>query len=176
MSEMLMNAVQKIPTIYREYLQDYTEMVVKLYGDNLVSIAVFGSVARGNPKPGSDIDVLLVLRNAPLTANQRMMGLTRINLELQTKDSWKKLDAAGRSGLIAECVFTVDEIKKHPPILLDIIEDGVIIMDRDSLLKKVLSNLRRKLNKLGAKKVKLDDGTWFWVLKPDIKFGESVKI
>jgi len=32
------------------------------------------------------------------------------------------------------------------------------------------------MEELGSKKVFLEDGTWYWKLKPDLKFGEIFEI
>jgi len=41
------------------------ERLKEEFGDNLVSVVLYGSVARGDYRPDSDIDLLLVLRGAP---------------------------------------------------------------------------------------------------------------
>ncbi len=46
-------------------LQELRDRAVAHYGDNLVSLVVFGSVARGTATPESDIDLLIVLREKP---------------------------------------------------------------------------------------------------------------
>jgi hypothetical protein len=68
------------------------------------------------------------------------------------------------------------EIENHPPILLDIIDDGIILYDIEAFLENELKLLREKLSVLGAKKVYVSEDKWYWVLKPDIKFGERVRI
>jgi len=35
-------------------------------GDNLLEVRLFGSYARGEARPGSDVDVLVLVKNAPL--------------------------------------------------------------------------------------------------------------
>ncbi|MEM0011314.1 MAG: hypothetical protein QW424_03010 [Candidatus Bathyarchaeia archaeon] len=55
------------------------------------------------------------------------------------------------------------------------VEDAVIIYDKDDFFKKVLDRLRRRLEELGAKRVWVGN-RWYWILKPNIKFGEVVKI
>ena len=55
---------------YREHLKQKVRGILTelkqcfkvLYGSRLVQIVLFGSQARGEPNPGSDIDVLVVLR------------------------------------------------------------------------------------------------------------------
>lgn len=39
-----------------------------------------------------------------------------------------------------------------------------------------LNKLSKKLEKMGARKIFLGDGRWYWDLKPDYKLGEVVEI
>lgn len=48
-------SVKKILTQLRDSLRD-------MYGDRLVKLVLFGSVARGDDAEGSDIDILVVLK------------------------------------------------------------------------------------------------------------------
>lgn len=64
---------------------------------------------------------------------------------------------------------------RHPPILLDVVEEGVTIYDKDGFLERELSKLKDRLKELGAKRVKGKHG-WYWVLKPDIRFGEVLRV
>lgn len=41
------------------------EALVRAYGDRLAALYVFGSRARGDHKPDSDLDLAVILRNAP---------------------------------------------------------------------------------------------------------------
>lgn len=170
------NLFLKLPEEYREYLQKYLELVKTSFGKDLVSVCVFGSVARGRAKPTSDIDILLIADNLPETLNKRMTKLHEIHLTLKKTESYKCLKNKQRNGSITEFVFSRDEIKNHPPILLDIIDDGIILYDRESFLRSVLDDIRKRLKELGSKKIVINEDKWFWVLKPDIKFGERVKI
>ena len=47
-----------------QILTELRELLVELYGDRLVKVVLFGSQARGDATPGSDIDVLAVLKGA----------------------------------------------------------------------------------------------------------------
>jgi predicted nucleotidyltransferase len=50
---------------FEKVLTLLADAVREVYGRRLVSLAVFGSVARGTPRPDSDIDLLLVAENLP---------------------------------------------------------------------------------------------------------------
>jgi predicted nucleotidyltransferase len=52
-----------IPRKIRKILRDLKQGLVKIYGDQLKAVYLFGSFARGEGKlPDSDIDVMVVLR------------------------------------------------------------------------------------------------------------------
>ncbi|MEM0083046.1 MAG: hypothetical protein QW102_00835 [Candidatus Nezhaarchaeales archaeon] len=53
--------------------------------------------------------------------------------------------------------------------------DGIIVCN-DGFLERAMSMLRERLNRLGARLVVLKDGSWYWGLKPDYRFGEVVEL
>ena len=76
---------------------------------------------------------------------------------------------------MSEIFLSRDEVKSHPPILLDLTDDGLIVYDKDDFLKSVLDEIGRRLRELGAQKVKAKKG-YYWILKPDAKPSEVVEI
>ncbi|MBU1671276.1 MAG: nucleotidyltransferase domain-containing protein [Actinobacteria bacterium] len=58
-SEVLMPAFR----VERELLNTLADMFYDHFGQKLLSITLFGSVARGEEDPGSDVDLLLVMKN-----------------------------------------------------------------------------------------------------------------
>jgi predicted nucleotidyltransferase len=48
------------------------------YGEDLISLAIFGSVARGTSKPASDIDILIVAKNLVRGRMNRVRDYIRI--------------------------------------------------------------------------------------------------
>lgn len=136
------------------------------FGKDLVSVVVFGSFARGEAKEGSDLDLLIVLKELPREVDR---------LRLSASVSSLLKPPIGFPRIVSPLIMTMEEIKRHPPILLDMIDDSLILYDEDGFMRKVLKELKRRLEEMGAKKVKVGDG-WYWVLKQDVKLGEVVKI
>jgi hypothetical protein len=72
-------------------------------------------------------------------------------------------------------LYTPDEVKETKPIFLDMVEEAVFILD-DGTMKTKLESLRRRLRELDSRKVTLSDGTYYWLLKPGLQFGEVVEL
>jgi hypothetical protein len=54
--------------------------------------------------------------------------------------------------------------------------DRVILYDKESFIENVLSKLRERLEELGSLRVTLPNGAWYWILKPDLKVGETIEL
>lgn len=52
---------RKVPLLIRQLMQELKEGLVRIYGDRLKGVYVYGSYARGEERPDSDIDVMIVL-------------------------------------------------------------------------------------------------------------------
>ena len=71
---------------------------------------------------------------------------------------------------------TLDDLARHPWILLDITHHGVILHDPETVIQRELDAVRRRMAELGSIRIALPDGSWFWDLKPDWRRGEVVDL
>jgi predicted nucleotidyltransferase len=89
----------------------------KLYGPRLSRIILFGSQARGDDDPGSDIDVLIVLKG-PVKPGEEIArtGTAVASLSLQTDN-------------VISCVFVDEERYLHRagPLLRNIRREGIVV-------------------------------------------------
>ncbi len=141
------------------------------YGRRLTSVVLYGSVARGDFRPESDIDLLVVVEGEP-----GMGGLIQALRESCLRDLEVELMKAGLPHSVQPLVITVEHLRAHPPLLLDLTTDAVVLFDRDGVFAREMDVLRSRMAALGSRKVVLPDGNWYWILKPDIKFGEVVRL
>ncbi len=158
-------------------LNRYFEILKEDFKERLVSIAVFGSVARGTARfPGSDIDVLIVIEGIEKLSFGQRIGLVMNTEKMlsETEEYSKFKNTYGVRPNFQEIIFAPDELKGHPPVLLDLTTDSIILYDTGILREEILK-IKKRLEELGSKKIKLKD-SWFWILKPDVKPGENVVI
>lgn len=133
-----------------------------LYGKRLVSLAIFGSTGRGTARPDSDVDVLLVVEGLSQGRMKRV-------------EEFKPVESGLSAFMLSPILKTPEEIKNGSPLLLDMVDDAVILYDRDGFLQNTLNHLRENLARLGAKRIWRGDN-WFWDLKPDYQRGESFEV
>jgi len=162
--------------LYSEYLSQFLKLLKARLGDNLISVVLFGSVVRGEADEGSDVDLLIVSDGFEGSFGERFQHFQEIDKELLELETRKKLRREGYGTLISPVPLNRKEVERHPPILLDILTDGIILYDKNGFIKGELADLRKRLKALKAKKVRLPGNRWYWDLKPDYKLGEVVEV
>jgi len=161
--------------LYLEIVNWYVVELRRFLGARLRSVCLFGSVARGDFTRESDIDVLVVAENLQEDIGMRYRTLGKLGLGVRATGWAEQLRCLGYSTNISPVYLTPEEADRHPPVLLDIVEDGVIVFDENGFLAGVLSQIRERLRELGARRVRTAKG-WYWVLKPDAELGEEIRI
>ncbi len=160
---------------YHDVTEEYARLVKGFFGNRLLSICFFGSVARGNPTPDSDIDALVIAEGLPRDVGMRVRETAPIHQALKRSEAYRKMRASRISAFVSEVFLTPAEARSHPPILLDLTQDAVVVHDSGGFLEGVLEDMRVKLKQLGAKRVFAKKG-YYWILKPDAKPNEVVEI
>jgi predicted nucleotidyltransferase len=147
------------------------ERLVAALGDNLLAIVIFGSLARGSARfPESDVDLLLVTER-PLKGFRG--DLLKVSHALD--EVFKELGLYPRPDVDLH-TLTLPSLKRHPPILLDMVVDSLVVYDPKGVFRQELNRLEARMRELGSRRVELPDGSWYWVLKPGLKPGERVEL
>ena len=142
-------------------------------GDNIVSIVIFGSVGRDEFDKTSDVDILIICNQLPKSCFKRSDFF--IDVEEKLKETGSELYSSGHHPFLSPIIKTTAEAKIITPLYLDMVEDAMIIYDRDDFFAGILQKLKQKLDKLGSKRI-YRNGKWYWDLKPSYKFGETFEI
>lgn len=88
-----------------------------LYGERLVRMVLFGSQARGDAEPGSDIDVLVVLKG-PVSPGQEISRTSEMKAALSLQYD-----------VVISCIFISAEryATERSPLLLNVRREGISI-------------------------------------------------
>jgi hypothetical protein len=142
-------------------------------GDKLVTVGLFGSVARNEATPFSDIDLLLIIEGLPRGRFARLDLLEAVNDEIDPH--LERLREEDIFSDICPILKTPEEAKRPTPLYLDMVEDLQILYDRENFFFDILNQVRDSLKKLGARRQSLGSFR-YWELKPDYKPGEIFEI
>ena len=165
MSEVLMPLLQR----YAEILEALVAELQVTYGARLVACAVFGSVGRGTPRYGSDIDLLLVVHGLPRGRFLRLEEFLAVEARLESRLT--SGDPEHPAIALSPVFKTPDEVEAGSPLFLDMVEDARVLYDPDGFLGRSFDRLRARLRQLGARRI-WRGNAWYWELKPDLKPGE----
>ena len=147
--------------------------VRSFYQERLVTLAVFGSVARGSYRFDSDLDILIIADNLPRGRMKRVAQFMKV--EEKIEPFLISLRKEGINTYISPIFKTPQEAKIGSPLFLDMVEDVRILFDRNGCFSKILDRLQQRLKKLGAKRV-WQGNAWYWILKPDYKPGDVIEL
>lgn len=161
-------------------LRRYARLLFEEFKDDLVSIVLYGSSARGTFVPGkSDVDLLFVVGDEVDDPWRRSRDVHH-----RFEESWeyRAFDRRFRQeGLYGYPSVTVVELRRSQamtfqPVYLDMVFNAHVLYDREGFFKKLLGRLRERLDSLGSIRIEHADGTWYWILKPDMERWEPIEI
>jgi uncharacterized protein len=155
-----------LPNALRADLERYVLALEQRFGSDLISVVLFGSWARGEARPASDFDVLIVVRGLPRNRFERYRGLRDVACEVSSEFAVA----------VAPILLTTEEAKHTKPYYLGMLSGYVILRDTDGFFASVLERLRRRLAELGSRRYVDPDGYEYWDLKPDWKPGDVVEL
>ncbi len=161
---------------YAEYLEAFTEALRERLGGCLLAVVLYGSVARGTASKTSDIDLLIIQREAPASYCERLGPILAVKEALRGCEAFHALVGQGFSPSISVIVLSEAEAAENRYIFLDMVEEAVILLDPDGFFARRMQELRERLRELGARRIPLPDGTWYWDLKPDLVLGEVFEL
>jgi predicted nucleotidyltransferase len=160
-------------TRFRSLIDQILKESLDLFRDNLRALVLFGSVARNSARTDSDIDLLFVFKELPINRRERTDLI--VELEKNLTEDFQTICNQGITTCISAIIKSSDEAGYLSPLYLDLLEDGRVLLDRDSQIDNILQRLRKALKKTGGRRI-WKGQRWYWDLKPDLAFGEVVEI
>lgn len=160
---------------FQPLVKAFVELARRAWSDQLVSVVLYGSVARGTPTATSDVDVLLVIREAPSAYWKRLQPLVPVLLQLRQHPSWRALEARGLSPSMNVLILSPAEARERRPLYLDMVDEARLLLDRDRFFARRLSAFKARMRAWGTRKIR-HNGAWYWDLKPDLRLGEALKL
>ena len=162
---------------HQELLQNLTKRLCREFGSSIVSVVLFGSVARGTAGKHSDIDVLIIYDEERVSRKAFRDRFIAIRSTLMSE----LMEATGCPDIfslpfISSVLLSRSEADDAPYVLLDVVDEGIVLFDPAGFFARTRKRILRRLRRLGARRFFLEDGTWYWNLKPDARLNEKITI
>ncbi len=158
---------------YKPLIHKFLVDIKDKYKDNLISIVLFGSVVRGNGRKESDIDLLVILDDTSDIYYDRLKPLVDIELKMRESAVYERYIKEGVMPCFSYLVFSIKEAEENHYVFLDMVEEAIILYDKNNYFKRRLSVFSERLSTMGSKKLSLEDGSWYWDLKSDLRMGDE---
>lgn len=155
-----------LPDDVRADLDRYVDLLRERFGEDLVSVVLFGSWVAGRARPDSDLDLLVVVRGLPAGRLARRTEFVRLVRSISPEFAER----------VSHVLLAPEEAARVKPYYLGLLDAHRMLFDRDGFFAGVLARLRARLAELGARKLIDDDGFEYWDLKPDWKPGDVVSL
>ena len=134
--------IEKIESILSHILRESSIR----WGEDLVSVVVFGSFARGDAYEHSDIDLLIIVKNLPKGWRERgiyELSLERLGLTWNTPLQVILVNPE-------EIRLAIDNIM---PLLLEIHESYRYLFDRDMFFQKEMKRFEKMMMRRGVRRL-----------------------
>jgi predicted nucleotidyltransferase len=162
---------------YRQIAEDFARLLERELGEQLVSVVLYGSVARRDAQVGSDIDMLVVV-DAPSREQRKAVRERVVDLVMEFENTGLMEELFQRGCLVdlEYRLYTKEEAQRTHIFYLDLTQDAIFLVDRDGFFTAKLEQVRQRMRELGTRRVYFEDGCWYWELKPGMQPGEVVEL
>lgn len=158
--EEILPEMRVFSPLHRHYIMAVLNEVISYYDNSLMGCAVFGSYARGNNRKNSDLDLLIILTNAP--GFSRRLGDFVENVEMKHEKLAQKLYEQEDIFIeLSTYILTREEALKIHPIYFDLVEYHHVIYDPENIIARIINSTANLLEKSGAIKSRTNN-TWEW--------------
>lgn len=163
MREGIFSRLRTFAPRHRRYLAAVLREIIAHYGPSLVGCVIFGSYARSENRLNSDLDLLIILEDAP-SFSRRLKDFVE---QVEMKHEALAQELYEQEEILCELspyILTREEALKLQPIYYDLVEHHLILYDPEGLIARIIGSTRKLLERLEGRKTS-HSNTWEWSLE-----------
>jgi predicted nucleotidyltransferase len=130
-------------------------------------------VARGDVSQGSDIDLLFVVEGLSSGYLDRVTFWAPLEAREDVAAEKRRLRQAGRGAELSWILLSPEEARRLRLLYLDVCQEGVLLLDRESFFSRILEGVRREMERAQARRHPAGAG-WYWTFRQDLRVGAEV--
>ena len=154
---------RKISPRFVKPAEEAVRQLKEKYQQDLISVVLYGSVARREEKETSDLDLFIVLKGPFRFVSKR-------------REVYDLLSQITPDVFFSPMIMDENEVKKLQPIHFELYADGIVLYDSGDFMKKILRRVGEIIKELGSTRYRTGDGCYGWILKRDMKKGEVIEV
>ena len=147
-------------------------LIKEAYKERLVSLAVYGSYAGGRARLNSDLDIFIILNERDSLHKEFDLFYEKVESALE-KELMELYDKFGIDMEISPFIVDAKEAEYFNPLYLDMLEDVVILYDREGFLEGILERVNMLKDKYKFRKEYVAN-THLWDMTRKNMIGEKV--
>ncbi|MFQ5837310.1 MAG: nucleotidyltransferase domain-containing protein [Thermoplasmata archaeon] len=158
--------VERVPHPYfGPVLKALAEKLLERFGENLLGILLFGSVARGDWTRDSDIDLLVLFREYPAGREGVVSELLSVRKEIRKTGEYQRAFRAGFVPTVEFYPLSLEDSSRFRRLYLEAFTEGIVIMDREGDLADLIRRFQERMKEAGAKRVETPGRGHYWILE-----------
>jgi len=150
---MFKNVLERLRTfspLHRKYIEGALQSIFEYYGKSLLALVIFGSYARGENRRNSDLDLLIILSEAPKWRKRLEEFENAIKkVELIAQQLYEEEDISGE---FSPYILSQEEAFTFQPIYFDLYEHHLVVFDPQGIFERLLDSLGKLLQECRAEK------------------------
>ncbi len=145
---------------HQRYLSGVLRRIGEHYGDSLLGLAIFGSYARLENRKNSDLDLLILLKEAPGFSHRLQDFVDHVELELESfaQGLYEEDDILCE---LSPYILSKEESLRFQPIYFDLVEHNRIVYDSQGIIAHIIEATKDLMLRYGAKKITYGN-FWEW--------------
>ncbi len=164
----------RVSYIFRDYLFNFVKLMKENYKEDLLSIILFGSVARGKWNNESDIDLFIIFTNKSSLRTTINNRLTKIISDYERKSKLRSSKGDRLFSTIQDISLVLEDLHTFRTVFYDIAMDGIILFDRNQTGFHFLKKIKKRIEEKGLRRIFIKENDYYW--KRNVKFGEIIEL
>lgn len=168
--------VERVPhLLFRPVLRRFVQELREAWGDDLMGVLLFGSVARGDWTRDSDVDLLVVARAFREGRRAALRDLLAVRRRVWETEEYREAVRHGLYPTLEFHLLEAPEAGRFRPLYLDALTEGIVLFEREGFLSELRERFRRRLREMGARRVEIPGEGHYWQLGK-VRAGEGVEL